>query len=194
MEYQTKPRKAHNSRPVDQNELVTYKAAGKKWITKRRSDFKNAAGPCSGTLSYDADIWKDIVEAFCSTHKLTEEEFTKIVAFCFPAWGGRKVRKAGYTYWLHEADILNARMGWKAFKREIDKAIRLTRPLLWELDHLWDARKKYQAGIYSCLKVKFPPEDSPSETEEDEELSLEEDRELRRQYDNLVYGIWPGED
>lgn len=103
-----------------------------------------------GTYSYDASIWEDILRKFSRAHGITQGDVIKIIAFCFPLWGGRKrvrnkdTKEYEFQYWVMSEAILDSRMGWQKFKRELDRAIRTTKYKLCDIDVLWKKRSRYK--------------------------------------------------
>jgi hypothetical protein len=83
----------------------------------------------------------ELVTKYTTKYNISREDFYKIVAFWFTAWGGRGRGVEGkWEYWLDEEAILDSSS--TTFDREVQKAIRNCLPKLGMLDDLWSARKR----------------------------------------------------
>lgn len=144
-----------------------------------------------GTESYDKDIWDGIVKSFCKEHDLDREAFYKIVAFCFPEWGARSWSKQNrrFMYSLNEEAILDSSMGWKVFKQEIGKAIRLTKKHLPAIDRLWVARRKYETGAPPTV-AEETPSSMLEEAYTKDSLDVVEPASGSDDFENIAYGIF----
>lgn len=115
------------------------------------------------TVSFDANIWEDICRKFEEEHKITRQELYAVIAHTYPSWGGRLENEGGQApeYWVNSELILDARMGWAKFKREIDRAIRLFHPKAAEFELFWHHRKttsENELGFFNYENTKVDNE------------------------------------
>ena len=163
----------------------------------------NSKGPGE---SWDGDIWKDIVEQLTTKHGINEYNLNRIITFSFPTWGKRwhfslagkaSVERAEslanhdskWVYTVNSRGILESLMGWKRFSTVMDRAIRVLKPHLTELDQLWSARTQ-QVG-----NLTLSGGDSCKEFEMDMwDTYNSDDTFLYVDLNNLLYGEYDDDD
>ena len=146
-------------------------------------------------MAYDYDkrdkrIWQQIVKDLCKRYDLFEEEFNRIIAFCYPLWGSRRFFKTEgvYRYKIKWRDILE--IPNKRFVTLVERAVKTTRSKLAEIDTLW-TRQRESASLETKYICSTPSTFDLNGyqyylegSEETEELDL----------NNLMYGAYTEED